>query len=1072
MKRFVIRDVTKKENIVMDENLLFRLYCTFKGLELKEEQELENIIKIMLPDDEKEALEILLNGLKVEDKLFLPLVTSAGMQKKENQDEEDIDRRCEDLFIAEENKEFIELYEKLISLSKIEKLTKKEEAFCINKKITSRLGLVTSSTNKINYRPNIVILPSDNYTYISNYYIIENGKLKEKDNVEVEHTFADGCGFMSPKMAKIIQKQLKLDYKVDFAGIRMYNGTATKGLVIKCNFNKFFEEFYSTVADDKFFRKDKNGDFVTKDVFGKKANLSKADLILNENMCKWTELWKEEVERLKDINLAIEEELNKDIYAPYKSDLECLYVTKVNKKEVPTHTATSYQLINNLALTPKEMQKLVEPTEEYYRRVIDGDVDAIRLYLGELAREEMETISATTKCHKLLQFDEEFEKCGFIKKTVNALINKSVHQLAGGKFYVKGNYKTAFIDPVCYLKWIMNRSIEKSRELKCGEFYVPSEEGKRVINRNPQAAFSEAHKIVLVKTNLLERYFGKLTNELIFFNQVDDTAMTSSGEDFDLDFNGVWDDEIIYNSVIDPKEGRHYLNKEDGYTKEDIFSRESMYKAIIKSSGNLIGSIANMTTKISTHANRLGYIYGGRKLGYIDLKNFYKNHYSIKINCKTEEHLKAYALIKNIELTDDAIEAIKESGNKKEIEDMKKERYRLDKELTELFEKSLNRRVKKGQIIDVSTLNDNLIRKHLIENFYYEKTLEMIYYSLFQSQRAIDSSKTCIFPNKNDINPIKDFVKDVYYKKYPYFMYFAKWSKNYENKNRVDWENTSRLIESTLNKHAARISDELISKINDEKEYSKNNNKALKFLKSIAITNNEKCNEEVKKLYNEYTNETAKVRFIYKNIKATRENKKLTTEEKRERHRLLNALDLGVIEKMLYLEKEFTTEEIASAIVNSKCSLSFIINFAFTTLEKAILSSKENRAISKSYKEDDNGEIEFFFKRYSKVDCILSEVGDMTNKEYKNKLMNTKGLDIRIGDIKEDLKQDKKIKIAVEEYNGKEQFIITNSEDKKIGFIFNNKKLNVEQVRKAIGKEFKIKHIETKNKSATLFLVS
>ena len=159
MKRFVIKDLAKKENIVLDESILLRLYCTFKGIELKEEQELENIIKIMLPEDEAEALEILLNGLKVEDKLFLPLVTSPSLQKKDDSEE---NAKCEYLFILEEDKEFVELYEKLISLGKLDKL--KGKNICINKDVTSRLALSTSSANKIDFTPNIVILPEVNYT--------------------------------------------------------------------------------------------------------------------------------------------------------------------------------------------------------------------------------------------------------------------------------------------------------------------------------------------------------------------------------------------------------------------------------------------------------------------------------------------------------------------------------------------------------------------------------------------------------------------------------------------------------------------------------------------------------------------------------------------------------------------------------------------------------------------------------------------------------------------------------------------------------------------------------------------
>lgn len=99
-----------------------------------------------------------------------------------------------------------------------------------------------------------------------------------------------------------------------------------------------------------------------------------------------------------------------------------------------------------------------------------------------------------------------------------------------------------------------------------------------------------------------------MTEELIFFNQVDDTAFISSGEDFDGDCNGVWENEILYNAVIEPKDGRHFFNTNDGASKEVKYSLENMYKCVLEASGNLIGSIANTTTKISNKASILGYI--------------------------------------------------------------------------------------------------------------------------------------------------------------------------------------------------------------------------------------------------------------------------------------------------------------------------------------------------------------------------------------------------------------------------------------------------------------------------------
>ena len=1024
MKRFVIKDLAKKENIVLDESILLRLYCTFKGIELKEEQELENIIKIMLPEDEAEALEILLNGLKVEDKLFLPLVTSPSLQKKDDSEE---NAKCEYLFILEEDKEFVELYEKLISLGKLDKL--KGKNICINKDVTSRLALSTSSANKIDFTPNIVILPEINYTYTSKYFLLENNELKRKDKT-VEHTFADGCGFMSDKCSKIIQQQLNLDYRVDFAQVRMYNGLAIKGLLVRADFQRFFEENYEKTD---YFWKDENGDFITIDVFNNKVNISKADIILNETMVKWCGLWKNE--EFKDINLAIQEELSKGMYAAYKSDLESLYVMKYNKKELKGYNLSNYQLLLNLALTPNDLEELARPTFDLYDRMINKhDVDAIRLFLNDIKRdkEDRKVLPASTKIHRLLQIDEKFVSTKFVQRNINALIKKSCHELAGGKMFIENaSYKMAMIDPICYLRWIMKRDVEMSRELKVGEFYVAGKESDQVvISRNPMAVFSEAHQIKLVKTNLLDKYFGNHTEELFFMNQADDTAMISSGADFDGDiYNCIIDNEIIYNAVIPPKEGRHFLNIADGEKVEMEYTRENMYLCILRSSGNLIGKISNIATKISDFAQKLEYAKRDQNKNvhfftWKELRECYIQHYSKLSSCN------------------------------------------------EYFKEELEVRLKSKSIRKVEELKDEHIRNSIINNFYKEKTLKEAYYTLYQTQRAIDAPKTLVFPDKNDLKPCKAFCKNNGQNKKPYFIYYSKWSKNFENKNRVAWDDCSHTQYTAMNRFAGKVQKELISKIN-EKTSDNSKRKLYSILESIA-KENEECNAKVKKLYSKYNDAITTVTLKYKAIEEKSKNKKLTDKERVERFKSLEKYNLKAIETMLKIEKIFEVGEIAKAIINAKCNSKFIVDFCFNILEEAILSNKENKLMGTNYVEDQDGNIEFLFKRYSKVDCMLIPIGDMTDKEYKDKLrkVNTDGLNLRIGDIKEDLEKDKKIKIAVEEYNGKEQFIITNSEDKKIGFIFNNKKLNVEQVRKAIGKEFKIKHIETKNKSATLFLVS
>ena len=1056
MVKFVIKDMSKNMEIKMDENILFRLYCIYKGIELEGNLELKNIIKVMLPDDEEKALKTLNEGLVVEDKLFLPLLTSPSLQKNEDKEL----GKCSYMFIAEEDAEFIELFEKLISLDKLRKFNNKK--ICIAKDVTARTGLALSTSTFIPYKPNIVVLPEVEYNYTANYFKLNGIELKANQET-LEHTAYDGCGFMSPKMAKIIQKELNLDYEVDFAQFRLYNGIAAKGIVVKADFQKFFEEFES-IADKNYFWKDENGDFITIDYFKKEVNLSKADLILNKTQVKWLKLWKDEVKEFGSLNKAIEEEISKDIYSPYRKTLEGIYISRVNKKEVKEYSLTNYQLICNLALTQKDIEQLAKETLNSYKRVVgrgengEKDIDAIRLYLKDIAREEQEELSASTKVTRLLQIDERFSSTYCVEDVINNMLSKSAHQLAGGKFLVKGNYKTGFGDPIAYLKYIVTRKFEENRELKCGEFYVPSEEGKRVSSRNPLASFSEVHKIKLVKTDLLDRYFGNHTKELLFINQADNFLMLSSGADLDGDIFFICNNNILYNAVIDPKDGINFLNENDGDKKILLYTRENMYQAIVKSSGNFIGSIANTSTLISNFCQRLEYfVYEVKEDGkkhkysrtYMDIKDAWREKFKKEENCKVEKHYKLREYLLKSDKLSDKMNLIRNNDKKEdEFKKLQEEFFALNKKIGEVFESYLEHEIKRGKIIDVASFSEEEIREHIKMRFY--RFMNYSYYVLKISQICIDAQKTLITPAKEDMKVVDDFLDRNRIKKYPLFMYYAKYSKNYENKNRIDKRQCSKLRDTALNKLAYKVQDELITPIIECHKGTDNSKSRLyRILKDIAVENN-KCYEEFFEFYKIYQAERQKISREYE-------------KDKKEKNRRLSFLNIYAIQREKELEEKYTTEELAYAIIKTECSSKFIIDIMFDALEKAITSKTRECTI---YKEDENGDINFLFKRYSKHTGVLAADGKTQDKNYKLKVKQV-SQKARIQYTDKDKMADE-VLIGVEEYKGDEQLILTNKDGEKIGFFYRYQDLSA--LKKTEGILKVLDRVDAK-KSATLFLL-
>ena len=339
-RQFIIKDYGVKEmvkEIMITESFGVQLYLQFKGIKTKDKKiNIDNIIKIMLPANEEKALEILQNGyIDGNGKKYIALATTTGFMKKEELSEGRMARKegtCEYLFIAEEDKEFVDLFHKVVSCGKIqEKLNTTEMQ--INKDIISRISLAFSTTNKIPYywKDKIAILPEKTYQYAREYVTLDKEALKDgqielnEPKVEsVEHTAFDGFGLASPEFCDMLSE--KYGYKIDYFGLRMYP-TATKGLCVRFPFVQYFEDNYENYIFDednkKIFWKDENGDFYTLDRWNKPVNISKCSLILNETQCKWAK-WYSGMEE-------IYEAINREEYKPYKDLFYSVYIARVNR---------------------------------------------------------------------------------------------------------------------------------------------------------------------------------------------------------------------------------------------------------------------------------------------------------------------------------------------------------------------------------------------------------------------------------------------------------------------------------------------------------------------------------------------------------------------------------------------------------------------------------------------------------------------------------------------------------------------------------------------------------------------
>lgn len=936
MKQYKIREIKvngEQEEITLAESDAIRIYKIWKRIKDKEvDENLDAIVKVDLPKDEIEAMKLLKGGIIIDDKRYISLATTPGLMKKSG-----LDYSCEYFFVDEADKDFINVFYDVISLGKLKE--KYNNYLCINKDIVSRVSLAFSSGDHVHINCKKAILPEMTYTYINNYLQFaenENGKidldnlrLEKHHNKEVEHIAMDGSGFMMPVIADKIEKKLNLKYPLSWIGIREL-GVASKGLLVKFDFKKYLKEEHGL---DKL---------IVKDAWGDDIDLFEVDVIMNESQVKWGKFFKnrDEIEELKKL----------EKYKPYSKLLDGFTITKINKEHPKKYTEANYQILSNLNLTPKELDELSKETEDIYNRVINGDIDAIRIMLGDVAREnEEQVLSASTKLHKLLQLDENMKHTQYSYKTIGNLINKKVNNLAGGGLYLKGNYKVVIKDAFSYIDSLIEQKYNKKgqligticqRGLKDNTNYVPGENGKRVLARSPLNSATELIKTELVNHELYNKYFDQLSSDICFY-PFNDFMMRQSGEDEDCDISFVIDEEIIYNSVIEDidKDGNrwYFRNQFDG-TKPDIrlFNDDNMYKAILRTRGNLIGKLSNYGAKISNKIQELP-CYDNVKKCYCDYR---------------------------------------------ELED-------------------------KQNFINHENIDDEIIKNHIYNKFQNYKLYS--YYTLYLQMVAIDSPKTCVMVGKHDLEPLRNISLG----KKPQYIYYAKYKKEDKliTFNDVSWTNSllnnysSRII-SLYGYKARSINEKEYNNIHLFKVLTKKNDAEIKdeLLQELSNLNNEynhrresldihKDISEIKVLLSRVTSKSieealkAKLNELndIKNIEYTK-------------------IDIDIYDKYKILIKDkYDYLEILKALSQvktskgNKISSRFIIEFCFEELVKHLL--KLNNGLGTIYIQDKHGEIRYLYENYKKVDAEISEV-DLTEKErYKKKEKLGQLIKCRIGKL-------------------------------------------------------------------------
>ncbi|CEK33562.1 hypothetical protein UMC2_08121 [[Clostridium] sordellii] len=1098
-------DVNVDGTITLGRSMFLDIFEIYMKDKLNKEdykigEQINEIIKVHLPSEGKEAKDILNKGIEFNNKHYLYLVTSAGLMKKSDME---LKTECECFFIEDTYKDFRSIFERVISLDKLEKL-KDKKPIAINKDILSRISLSLSSGDKV-YLPDmkVCVLPEMEYEFFNNYLQLPSKKEKNKNGKKIDvldiekitaayesgdknsilekftiedqkedpitHVALDGAGFISPEYMEIVKEQLndkykaKIDYDLSWVGIR--TSMATKGLLIKFDFKKYLKEEHGLE------------NLIVKDFWDNEVDLMKMDCIMNASQCKFAKLY-DSYEEYK----GLVESLGRGILGEYgiKEIFESLYIIKYNKKQAKHSTEINYQILSNIAISPNELDKIADEHEQVFKNALietDNDISAAarRLILGDVVDEDKDELSASTKAHKILQHDDSMNELASTFNIVKNLVNKKVNTLAGGSIALEGNYKTIMKDPISYIdslvtlkdnpenylyKKVKNEDGIEEEKLKGikGKIsknglqpntnYCPGELGNRTLCRCPLATATEVIATKFVKNKMLDKYFGDLANDILFY-AFDDTMMRQSGADEDLDITISLSSPIIYNSVIEDIDENGvkwvFRNSIDGGTDEQIYNNENLYKAIVAGRGNKIGQISNISAILSGVRMQKQLpdlkLKSGELISEFDLRK--------RINDKYNKLHQAIEADKTLDEIDKANELKKLNENRNmEIAIVLANAEKMNEKYT-----------------------DEDHKQNIINNFQANKV--DMYIVLQISMLAIDSPKTGLSIDKEE-KFMKEYIakKDGVRERKPLYIYHAK----YKQADKTVKYNQVEYTDSLLNNFCRRIMKTYGFKAREALSKNYKDKKLINLLRDINEEVNDEVKEKIEKINNDYHDKLDNVVIevdgeeieVNKEINKLREIRKTKEYRENESYAYIVEEDLKRfydLRKPLYdriqLETDdiikdeiigkYPTREVLRTLGEAKgnkkyrgnyvnIKSSFITNHFFDLLDEYMTEEFDSKY---AFIEDENGKYRHLFKNYSKREEIKLKKEKLGEKE-----MNRKG--IKNGDtvpLKTDLRsfsEEDKNKININEIRVvtfKDGYLLAENEDKiqiSLGKVYDN----------------------------------
>lgn len=350
-------------------------------------------------------------------------------------------------------------------------------------KFSAYYGLYNSSGHSLSY-PKFIVVPDAEYTRMVKVdWVNDNNEIEEIEK-EIKFNLFDGQGLILPSLSAKWAKELELNWTPSTWILR--------APFLKGSFVTFsFDEFGEYVAQKEHIR----------DVWGNEVSIDGIELIVSASQFK---LWDSYP------NQYSYEQAMKQSGLGFRSSR---YSQPCDKMK--TVSAMNYMFVQVLDLNKNDIEKLCQPTIDYFYDLMGGNREKMLTFLyPDNPNINFNSLEPEIQA---LMLDADFAKEPSIQKKFINSLRKKVKESYLGNIYVEGNYQSMISDPYAQAEHIFGLDVIGLLDENQNYCQFWNERNVDLVGsaRSPLTHFSEFRKSKLINNVLVRDWYRYIDNGFI-----------------------------------------------------------------------------------------------------------------------------------------------------------------------------------------------------------------------------------------------------------------------------------------------------------------------------------------------------------------------------------------------------------------------------------------------------------------------------------------------------------------------------------------------------------------------------